>query len=80
MIEKVISIIKENWPRENSRYPIFIQQDNANIDHNDVEFCQAAREDGFDIRLMCEPPNSRDFNVLDNGFSVLFNHCNTRSH
>ncbi|KAL7124878.1 hypothetical protein ABFS83_14G078100 [Erythranthe nasuta] len=29
LIEKVIPTIKEKWPREDSRYPIFIQQDNA---------------------------------------------------
>ena len=48
---------------------IFIQQDNArtHVDPMDTEFCEAAQEDGFYIRLMCQPPNSPDLNVLDLG-------------
>ncbi|KAL7158342.1 hypothetical protein ABFS83_02G136600 [Erythranthe nasuta] len=70
LIDKVIPAIKEKWPREDSRYPIFIQQDNArsHISQNDDEFLRAAVQDGFDIRLMCQPPNSPDLNVLDLGF------------
>ncbi|KAJ0089003.1 hypothetical protein Patl1_32304 [Pistacia atlantica] len=47
-----------------------IQQDNArtHINHNNDEFCQSATQDGFDIRLMCQPANSPDLNVLDLGF------------
>ncbi|XP_012851562.1 PREDICTED: uncharacterized protein LOC105971259 [Erythranthe guttata] len=69
-IEKVIPAIKQKWPRGDSRCPIFIQQDNArtHIDHNDEEFRLAATRDGFDIRLMRQPPNSPDLNVLDLGF------------
>ncbi|KAL7087657.1 hypothetical protein ACP275_13G081300 [Erythranthe tilingii] len=70
LIEKVIPTIKEKWPTEDSRYPIFIQQDNArtHIPQDDIEFCRVAKEDGFDIRLMCQPPNSPELNVLDLGF------------
>ncbi|KAL3624852.1 hypothetical protein CASFOL_031520 [Castilleja foliolosa] len=70
LIDKVIPAIKEKWPNEDSRYPIYIQQDNArtHIDINDGEFRRAATQDGFDIRLMCQPPNSPDLNVLDLGF------------
>ncbi|KAF7833179.1 mariner transposase [Senna tora] len=32
------------------------------------KFCRVASKDGFDIRLMCQPPNSPDMNVLDLGF------------
>ncbi|KAI9083257.1 hypothetical protein K1719_034789 [Acacia pycnantha] len=32
------------------------------------EFCRVAIEDGFDIRLMNQPPNSPDLNILDLGF------------
>jgi len=28
----------------------------------------AAKQEGFDIRLICQPPNSSDFNILDLGF------------
>ncbi|KAF2310199.1 hypothetical protein GH714_007183 [Hevea brasiliensis] len=70
LIEKVLPAIKAKWPREDSSHPIFIQQDNArtHIDKNDDEFCRAAAQDGFDIRLLCQPPNSPDLNVLDLGF------------
>ena len=81
MIEKVLPAIKAKWPREDLRNPIFIQQDNArtHIDHNDDEFCRAAREDGCDIRLMCQPPNSPDLNVLDLRFFSAIQACSTRS-
>lgn len=61
---------KEVCPRDELGSTIFIQQDNAktHINPDDPEFIQAATQDGFDIRLMCQPPNSPDFNVLDLGF------------
>ena len=70
LIEKVLPAIKEKWPREDIRNPIFIQQDNArtHIDHNDDDFCEATRQEGFDIHLMCQPVNFPDLNVLDHGF------------
>jgi hypothetical protein len=50
--------------------PIYIQQDNApsHISPNDKLFYEAAKQDGFDIRLVCQPTNSPDFNILDLGF------------
>ena len=50
--------------------PIYIQQDNAkpHIRPDDPAFVQAARSNGFDIRLRCQPPNSPDTDVLDLGF------------
>lgn len=67
--EKVLPDIRAKWPDENSRI-IRIQQDNArtHVDPNDLEFQQAASKDGFDIRLMCQPANSPDLNILDLGF------------
>ena len=35
---------------------------------NDLVFCEAAKQEGFDICLICQPPNSPDFNILDLGF------------
>jgi hypothetical protein len=32
---------------------------------DDEEFQAATSERGFDIRLICQPPNSPDLNVLD---------------
>jgi hypothetical protein len=70
MIEKVLPAIKAKWPRDDLNKPIYIQQDNApsHIEVNDPLFCQAAQQDGFDIRLTCQPANSPDFNILDLGF------------
>ncbi|KAM3343988.1 hypothetical protein P3S68_026078 [Capsicum galapagoense] len=67
LIEKVIPDIKKIWPREDSCYPIFIHQDNAkpHIRHKDEEFQQVAQQNGFDIRLIYQPLNSPDLNVLD---------------
>ncbi|KAH0675802.1 hypothetical protein KY285_023603 [Solanum tuberosum] len=47
-----------------------ITSDNArtHINYDDEEFRRAATEDGFDIRLMWQPPNSPDLNILDLGF------------
>lgn len=70
LIEKVIPSIQEKWPAEDVGKPIFIQQDNAktHVNPSDKEFQEAGSENGFDIRLMCQPPSSPDMNVLDLGF------------
>jgi hypothetical protein len=70
MINKVLPAIKAKWPREDVNKPIFIQQDNApsHLKVDDSQFCEAAKQDGFDIRLICQPPNSPYFNILDLGF------------
>ncbi|KAK9098758.1 hypothetical protein Syun_025803 [Stephania yunnanensis] len=70
MIEKLIPAIKWKWSAENIDSPILIQQDNVKtyINVNDVEFYQVAKQYGFNIHLMCQPPNSPDMNVLDLGF------------
>lgn len=69
-IEKVIPAIKRNWPREDAVRTIYIQQDNArtHIDPSDEQFQIVASQDGFDIRLTCQPSNSPDLNILDLGF------------
>jgi hypothetical protein len=70
MIDKVLPAIRAKWPREDVNNPIYIQQDNApsHLELDDPLFCQAAKQGGFDIRLICQPPNSPDFNILDLGF------------
>jgi hypothetical protein len=70
MIQKVLPSIKAKWPREDVNKPIYIQQDNApsHIEVNDPMFCEATQQDGFDVRLTCQPTNSLDFNILDLGF------------
>jgi hypothetical protein len=70
LINKVLPVIKEKWPPEHAHETIFIQQDNApcHVSSDDEEFQRAAFEGGFDIRLICQPANSPDLNVLDLGF------------
>ncbi|CAM9241166.1 unnamed protein product, partial [Pylaiella littoralis] len=70
LIEGVIPAIKEKWPAATRSNTIFVQQDNAKPhrvnDHQDLlEECSS---DGFDIRLINQPPNSPDTNILDLGF------------
>jgi len=62
MINKVLPAIRAKWPREDVHKPIFIQQDNApsHLKVDDPQFCEIAKQDGFDIRLICQPPNSPD--------------------
>jgi AraC-like DNA-binding protein len=70
LVNMVLPAIKQKWPAEDFGQPIFIQQYNTktHIDVNDAVFKQAATADGFDIRLMCQPPNSLDLNIFDLAF------------
>ena len=70
MISQVSPAIRAKWPREYVDKPIFIQHDNApsHLKLDDPDFYEAAKLGGFDIRLICQPPNSPDFNILDLGF------------
>ena len=70
MINQVLPAIRAKWPREDVGNPIFIQQDNtpSHLKLDDPLFCEHAKRDGFDIRLISQPPNSPDFNILDLGF------------
>ena len=70
MINQVLPAIRAKWPREDVGRPIFIQQDNApsHLKLDDPQFCESAKLGGFDIRLICQPPHSLDFNILDLGF------------
>lgn len=67
MIENILPSIKEEWPTEDSKRPIFIQQDNArtHIDHDNKQFHRATTQDEFDICLMSQPPNFPNLNILD---------------
>ncbi|XP_024636148.2 uncharacterized protein [Medicago truncatula] len=69
-INEVLPALKEKWPQEHAHETIYIQQDNApcHVPLDDEEFCRAAADGGFDIRLTFQPPNSPDLNVLDLGF------------
>lgn len=69
LLEQVLPEIRKKWPLFSSP-TIYIQQDNArpHISVNDEEFIEAGRQEEFDIKLVCQPPNSPDLNVLDLGF------------
>jgi hypothetical protein len=80
LIDKVLLAIHAKWLREDIGKPIYIQQDNArpHISPNDIFFCGATKQDGFDMRIVCQPANSPDLNILDLGFLILFSPYNTK--
>lgn len=65
LCEKVIPAIEAQWPEDNRT--IYIQQDNArtHVPPDDSDFLAAVAESELDIRLMQQPANSPDMNVLD---------------
>lgn len=69
LLEQVLPQIRKKWPLLSSP-TIYIQQDNVRpqIRIDDEEFIHMSKKDGFDINLVCQPPNSPDLNVLDLGF------------
>ncbi|XP_074293752.1 uncharacterized protein LOC141620902 [Silene latifolia] len=69
LIGKVLPELKRKWPANASK-TIYIQQDNArpHIKNSDADFREAASNDGWNIQLVQQPPNSPDMNVLDLGF------------
>ncbi|CAN0269866.1 unnamed protein product [Pylaiella littoralis] len=70
LVDDVIPAIKEKWPAATRYNPIFLQQDNArpHLVNNDPDLLEACSSDGFDIKLINQPPNSPDINILDLGF------------
>ncbi|XP_074351579.1 uncharacterized protein LOC141690703 [Apium graveolens] len=69
LLLQVLPQIRQKWPLLSSP-TTYIQQDNAraHLSMDDDEFVRAVKQDGFDINLVCQPPNSPDLNVLDFGF------------
>ncbi|CAN0453030.1 unnamed protein product, partial [Ascophyllum nodosum] len=70
LIESVIPAIKERWPAATRHDDIFLQQDNAppHRINEDPALLEACSADGFNIKLINQPPNSPDTNILDLGF------------
>jgi hypothetical protein len=70
MISKVLTAIVARWPKEDVGKTIWIQQDNAptHVLVNDEQFAYAVAQTGLDIRLVNQPADSPDMNVLDLGF------------
>ena len=69
-IEKLLPAIELLWPQEDVGKTIFIQQDNAkpHLLPNDPAFAEAVANSRFKIKLIQQPANSPDLNVLDLGF------------
>src|SRR5438128_528556 len=69
LVNKVLPAIKEKWPSMERGRTVYIQQDNArtHIAADDPVFLAAATADDWDIRLVCQSPNSPDLNILDLG-------------
>ncbi|CAM9375651.1 unnamed protein product [Laminaria digitata] len=68
MLVEVFPAIKAAWP--GAPGDVFVQQDNAPA-HNiadDPDIVTAGTADGWNIRLINQPPNSPDTNILDLGF------------
>ena len=67
LCNKVIPAIQDKWPDEDIGRTIYIHQDNAkpHVLPNDVGFQEAVAQTDLDIRLLQQPPNSPDMNVLD---------------
>jgi hypothetical protein len=67
MCNLVIPAIQDKWPDEDLGRTIFIQQDNAkpHLLPHDAGFRNAVAQTDLDIRLLQQPPNSPDLNVLD---------------
>ncbi|PVH31464.1 hypothetical protein PAHAL_9G151100 [Panicum hallii] len=63
MINKVLPAIQTKWLRED----VGKQIDNApsHLKLDDPVFYEAAKQERFNIRLICQPSNSSDFNIFD---------------
>jgi len=73
MISSVLPAIRAKWPLEDVDKPIYILQDNApshtRVEHDDPQFLEAGKEDGFDIRVIFQPSNLPNFDIVDLGIS-----------
>ena len=69
LIEKVLPAIKSRWP--DCKRDVTIQQDRAlsHIKQNDPAFLLAASAGNWDIKLLTQPAQSPDTNLLDLSFS-----------
>ncbi|XP_021753832.1 uncharacterized protein LOC110719242 [Chenopodium quinoa] len=69
LIDEMLPAIRLKWPLGACK-EIWIQQDNArlHISPNDTNFLEAVTMDGFNIRLINQPAQSPDLNILDLGF------------
>ncbi|KAM0830197.1 hypothetical protein ACQ4PT_066369 [Festuca glaucescens] len=70
LVKYVLPDIKAKWPESDRWNTIYIQQDNAktHITPDDPVFLTEAARGGWDIRMVYQPPNSPDTNILDLGW------------
>ena len=70
LVKYALPAIKEKWPESDRWNTIYVQQDNArtHILPNDQLFVQEAPRGGWDIKMIYQPPNSSDLNILDLGW------------
>ncbi|KAM0854018.1 hypothetical protein ACQ4PT_050688 [Festuca glaucescens] len=70
LVKYVLPAIKAKWPESDRWNTIYIQQDNAktHITPDDLVFLTEAAMGGWDIRMVYQPPNSPDTNILDLGW------------
>lgn len=68
LVENVLPAVRNHWPKRRTG-TIYIQQDNASphVPGTDEAIVENGQRYGWDIRLVNQPPNSPDFNVLDLG-------------
>ncbi|KAL6575274.1 hypothetical protein OROMI_012559 [Orobanche minor] len=74
----VIPALKSKW-LANASKDIYIQQDNVkpHIHGSHQDFRAVACSDGFNIKLICQPPKSRQ-NINDLGGLGAYSHCSRR--
>jgi hypothetical protein len=70
MVNFVLPATKAKWPASDRYKTIYIQQDNArtHIMSDDHIFLSEAARGGWDIKMVFQPPNSPDTNILDLGW------------
>ncbi|KAK1934101.1 hypothetical protein P3T76_011304 [Phytophthora citrophthora] len=69
LCEKVFPAIRDKWPGKKSR-TIKVQQDNAgpHVQEDNADVAKAGQQEGWNIKVVCQPARSPDMNVLDLGF------------
>ena len=65
-LDNVIPSITAKCPRRSQRGAIYWQQDNAqaHVKEDDPLVSEANRQLRLDLRVLCQPPNIPDLNVL----------------
>ncbi|ETN21771.1 hypothetical protein PPTG_21137 [Phytophthora nicotianae INRA-310] len=67
LIQQLVPAIREKWPFSGRGGCVRVQQDNApaHIDTSDQRFATAVAEQGLNVQLCFQPPNSPDLNCLN---------------